>query len=75
MMNEIYNMGLHEEYHLQIASKTELKILRVPGGWIYTQFYDTGYENLDRWQTASTFVPFDNDMQQRQEDIRQQGKL
>ena len=43
-------MNLHDVLHID-----EFKILRVPGGWIYTPFQYYGTQNL------SCFVPFHNE--------------
>ena len=49
--NDIHTMELHEEYGIATSN-----IIRVPGGWIYTQetFDENG--NVDRM--SSCFVPF-----------------
>ena len=50
LMN-IYNMGL-----FQIVRTEDLKIQRVPGGWLFCQQTYEGWAN-------TVFVPFDNEFQ------------
>lgn len=52
-MKDIYNLDLHERVLVDQNKKgsTSLEVLRVPGGWIYTQKH-----TRDHYQ--STFVPF-----------------
>ena len=45
-------MKLHEEIEIE----RNLRVLRVPGGWIY---YLDNEQVGGTWQTTSTFVPFD----------------
>lgn len=45
MEGKLYSMKLHEV--MKVEDKTEVK--RVPGGWIYTQFFNGG--------PTSVFVP------------------
>jgi len=65
----IYNMKLFE-----LLVEDQLKIQRVPGGWLFTQKHhyikDTinGPQNNTSWGTT-VFVPFDNEFQEiRKED-------
>lgn len=46
----LYKMGLHEEFE-----RSDLSILRVPGGWIYTRYLRPNYEAI------TVFVPFDDE--------------
>ncbi len=48
-MEALISMKLHQEISYQGFS-----VMRVPGGWIYTQW--SGGE--DDWAVRSTFVPF-----------------
>jgi len=56
MMDNLYEMKLHEE--LTIGW---IKILRVPGGWIYVEYQQT--HNTDDTKHTSVFVPFHNEFQ------------
>jgi hypothetical protein len=49
----IYNLSLHEMTITHLLCDF-IKVLRVPGGWIYYYTSDIG-----------TFVPFDNEFQER----------
>ncbi len=51
----LYGMKLHEE----LCCNDNLRIIRVPGGWIY-RFWD--YDKQEDMPFA-VFVPFDNDLQ------------
>ncbi len=47
----IYNMHLHESK--RVGNDDSLKIVRVPGGWLYVvKFFN---------RVASTFVPYSNE--------------
>ena len=55
---KLYAMKLHEMLQVgEIKHSLATTILRVPGGWVYSQF-DKSYR-----MTASVFVPFDNEFQ------------
>lgn len=57
----IYKMKLHEE-QTKPSQYLDIKIIRVPGGWIYAnKIYDvtTGYSYLNNM----VFVPFNNEFQ------------
>lgn len=54
---EIYQMELHETAYYN----NNWEILRVPGGWIYTQYqFDDSIDTVN----TSTFVPFNNEFQE-----------
>lgn len=55
-MDEIYKMELHESLHHEDG----FSVLRVPGGWIYTSYSETG---TGGYSQSSCFVPFDNEFQ------------
>lgn len=62
----IYNMKLHESFQVKTGGCSpigELTVTRVPGGWIYTDY------RLDRDTMSSVFIPFNNDMQVKTEDV------
>ena len=62
-MKDIYNLDLFESVFLQSKdfSTSSTKILRVPGGWIITEYenshHDAGYEA----RLSSTFVPYSDE--------------
>jgi len=63
-VEQIYKMKLHEEIMIVDGSK----IMKVPGGWIYTQFElnqppagDNGWN--ETFTTTSVFVPFNDEFQ------------
>ncbi len=47
MRNDIYSLKLHENLYLE-----DHKVLRVPGGWVYT-YLGGSYDSV-----SSCFVPF-----------------
>jgi len=49
-MNNVYEMKLHEE----IEVTKGLTIMRVPGGWNYIHFVESG----EGWNVSSTFVHY-----------------
>ncbi len=55
----IYNMELHDE----ISLTSNLWVIRVPRGWIYSLMDDN--EN-----TVNTFVPYDNEFQGAKDTIK-----
>lgn len=54
MKMTIYEMKLHDEINID----KYLRVLRVPGGWIYIQ--DTQMSEKG-WSSTSSFVPYNND--------------
>lgn len=56
MMNKLYKMGLHD-----ILYQSDYEILRIPGGWVYTRFSESGAGGSN---LSSVFVPFDNEFVQ-----------
>lgn len=58
MNKSIYKMEMHETLTL---AGLDTSILRVPGGWIYTQHYPInrrGYNHHQtEYETVATFVP------------------
>lgn len=57
----IYKMKLHEE-QVKPSQELDIKIIRVPGGWIYVnRIYDvtTGWVLVN----SMVFVPFNNEFQ------------
>ncbi len=50
-MKDIYELELHEQ---EYVAGGDMKVVRVPGGWIYKTFGHDGSIN-------GTFVPFDNE--------------
>ena len=65
-MEKLYKMKLHEQITPRFDGEN-VKITRVPGGWIYS-FFDlviTGEPGAayDNWIGRSVFVPFDNEFQ------------
>lgn len=60
-MDELYKMNCHDE--LFPNTEENIRIIRVPGGWIYHIYekQDTGENQMMNYQTTSTFVPFDNE--------------
>lgn len=57
-MSELYNMKLHNII-CPNGRNGGLKILRVPGGWIYYRF------DITNKLISSIFVPFDNEFQEQ----------
>jgi len=55
--NEIYKLKLHESIIVTGHTNGQLEIIRVPGGWIYTVYYE-GIQKI-----VSEFIPFDNEFQ------------
>lgn len=53
-MDKLYGMKLHDILH-----QGDYEILRVPGGWVYTRFTESGAGGNT---PSSSFVPFDNDL-------------
>ena len=55
-MNESHTMlckmNMHDQYTKEFSDTDTLKILRVPGGWIYTR--------IDQRSTTSVFVPWND---------------
>jgi len=51
-VNEIYNMKLHEILSLSYQS---IRVIRVPGGWIYESYSENGTGGYD---LTSCFVPY-----------------
>jgi len=51
-MKTIYDLELHEELKL-ILEYSPLTILRVPGGWTYTEYHNE--------KTTTTFVPYNDE--------------
>ena len=49
----IYNLGLHQETYIS----NNVTIMRVPGGWIYTD----KYEYSGNASVSKCFVPFDDE--------------
>jgi hypothetical protein len=58
MEQDIFDMGLHQMIKIQ----ENLFVLRVSGGWIYA-WGEPGFEQ-------TTFVPFDNELQDWRKDIK-----
>ena len=52
-MDEIYTINLHERLNFG-----DYELVRVPGGWIYTRFSDSG---TGGYHTSSVFIPFNNE--------------
>ncbi|RLC66653.1 MAG: hypothetical protein DRH97_06100, partial [Chloroflexi bacterium] len=50
----IYKMKIHETLTMK---DTDTSILRVPGGWIYTQFVPYDSHNNTEYRATSVFVP------------------
>ena len=48
----IYTLELHENINIS----SQISVMRVPGGWIYTTFR---YTNDNKAHSHETFVPFD----------------
>lgn len=61
-IKKIYNMELHECLILDTVPLFSTNIMRVAGGWIYT--------NLDKSNgvMSQSFVPFDNEFQEQDND-------
>ena len=57
MSDSLYKMKLHEE--LCPNTKAAISIVRVPGGWIYSTYYDV--ENCGN--VSAVFVPFHNEFE------------
>ena len=57
MSDELYNIDLHNTLEPNI-SDYDIRILRVPGGWIYNQFVENG---TGGYNMNSTFVPYNNE--------------
>ena len=55
---ELYGMKLHDE----ICPWNGLRIIRVPGGWLYFSDCETG---TGGYSTSGAFVRFDNEYQDR----------
>ena len=53
----IYDLELHEVENLG----KHIDIIRVPGGWIYTEIY----EYSDGMAMSKCFVPFDNEFMEK----------
>lgn len=56
-MSEIYNMQEGDV----VTKEGGYEVLRVPGGWIYTRFAETG---TGGYSMSSCFVRFDNEFQE-----------
>lgn len=56
-MNEIYKMKLHDVFN---PENLQLSIIRVPGGWIYESFNDTG---MGGYEGSCVFVPYNNEFE------------
>lgn len=69
MSKTIYDLKLHESLDVSENQRSETIICkRVAGGWIYTTFdYNT---HNDRNVISSVFVPFNNEFQTEQTDIK-----
>ena len=52
-MDEIYKMKLNDVLHT-----SDYEILRVPGGWVYSRYSETG---TDGYSVSACFVPFHNE--------------
>lgn len=61
MDKEIYEMKLHDVIYLNSG---DAKVTRVAGGWIYV------FMRLDHKTMTSVFVPFNNEFQTEQTDIK-----
>ena len=59
MNEDIYNMKLHEE----ISINSMLTVLRVPGGWNYTNYQDVKGSYTEHYRTNTVFVPFSTEFQ------------
>jgi len=57
MYQEIYTMKLHD---FLTMAKAEIRILRVPGGWIYESFNRT---DGGEYQSSTVFVPYNNEFE------------
>lgn len=56
---QIYELPLHGEYNKSVSITQAVRVLRVPGGWIYTQFYaKTALQ-------TSVFVPFTQELNKK----------
>jgi hypothetical protein len=53
-MIDIYKMKLHDRIMISPSGRIEFDILRVPGGWIYTNTITSG----------AVLVPFNNEFQE-----------
>ena len=55
-MNKLHEMKLHEVLH---PSSCTIEIIRVPGGWIYTSYFeDSG---------STVFVPLNDEFQESED--------
>lgn len=59
----IYDLQLHESITVILAGHCEFEIIRVASGWLYL------YHRLDGNSMTTTFVPFDNNFQERKSPI------
>jgi hypothetical protein len=58
-MNNIYEMKLHEEFYIDSC----IRVLRVPGGWIYITKRETSFDHKSV-ALSSVFVPYNNEFQE-----------
>lgn len=60
MNEEIYDMRLHQEF----SPTNKLRIMRVPGGWLYTIRHEDPMGSVkDPAQYTTTFVRYHNEFQ------------
>lgn len=71
MTDPIYSMKLHEQLTFQLPNHAGIQVVRVPGGWLYTQFFHYMLPNsehhnhpyTENYAPTTVFVPFDNQFQ------------
>lgn len=55
--DEIYALDIHETAVISTDGDGYVTVLRVPGGWIYTEYYGEVRETMT-CSISSTFVPW-----------------
>lgn len=60
MMKDLYKMKLHDVITVARA-RGELKVVRVPGGWVYETYTDSVKYT---YQVTSVFVPYHNEFEE-----------
>ena len=55
--DEIYNLDIHETAVISTDDEGYINVIRVPGGWIYTEYFGEVGETMS-CSVTSTFVPW-----------------
>lgn len=54
----LYTLKLHE---CMMVPCTSIRVMRVPGGWLYTTSFDPKHESSEKTR-LQTFVPYSEDL-------------